>query len=274
MKIDLDLSPSSFKSNDHTVFHVRPNDYRCDLLLLASNEDKTREIIIPVDKCILETNVPYFKNMFSNGSNWLESKDSECLVPTIKLQLEKPEALGQFIKAIYDRNLDLNVENCVDIYHIIDYLSVESCLKDVEDYVKQNLTFENTIDLMMLMRGKLENEIEKFYEENKLKDPETFMKRLNNASLEVFLSAIHLIFGHIEFPIILEIMKSWITNNLQTKLEDIIPEIKFIFNSDYLANDFNHKDKFNFYNFCMQHISSESAYAIIGIYDGRKLLQI
>ena len=66
-KSTLDYHNDSFK-----VHHVRPNDASCDLLLLVSNE--TEKILIPCDKLILMKNIPFFEAMFSDSSNWVESK--------------------------------------------------------------------------------------------------------------------------------------------------------------------------------------------------------
>ena len=163
---------------------------------------------------------------------------------------------------IYDQNLDLTRENCIDMYHIVDYLSVESVLEEVQNFVKENLTFENTIDLMTLMGDKLENEIVEFYENNKLTDIEKFIAKLNKASQDVFLSVIHLIFEYIDCHLICKMIKSWFEHNSQSRIEDVIPEISYIFDSEdnERAADFSHKEKFKFYNFCLQRIDPESKY--------------
>ena len=269
MKIKPNLSSLSFKSEDYEVFHVRPNDYRCDLLLLASNENKSKELLIPVDKCVLEENIPYFKNMLSKDSNWFETKvianhlsqtlikHNEILVPTIKMHLDKPAVLGKVIKGIYDKDLEITKENCIDMYHMIDYLSVECCLEDVEKFVKENLTFENTIDLMMLMGDRLDSEIEDFYKNNELTDYDSFIDRLNEANPDVFLSVIHLIHDKLTPAMNCRILREWFRNNPKSLIEDIIPEIKYIFRD--LPN-FVHKEKFKFYNFCMQKIKPNSDY--------------
>ena len=75
IKFDIDKSDLDYQNKDYKVYHVRPNDASCDLLLLASN--KTEELLIPCDRDILKKNIPYFVDMFSDSSNRIESKNNE-----------------------------------------------------------------------------------------------------------------------------------------------------------------------------------------------------
>ena len=151
MKLDSKLSSLTFKSDKYTVFHVRENDYKTDLSLLVSNPDKSYCLLIPTDTNVLKENIPYFASMLSEDSNWEESKikiqvddDISKSAPILEITVPEPCYFALYLKAVYDKNLVLTKNNCAGFLQIIDFLSVESCLKDVENFVKENLTFENT----------------------------------------------------------------------------------------------------------------------------------
>ena len=71
MKIQFNLTPLSYKNKKYKIHHVRSNDYQADFLLLAINEKKSQELLIPCDKFILEQ-IPFFKELLDKPDNWIE----------------------------------------------------------------------------------------------------------------------------------------------------------------------------------------------------------
>jgi len=178
----VDDDERSFTDDNCYIHHVRPNDYNCDLLLIVTeitsseldpnsttSSDEAETYIMPVDKKILTTYVPYFDSLLSEDNNWFfytstDGQESQTK-PAIEIKIKKHEEFADFIKAIYGENLDLDEYNCVDFLYVIDFLSVEFCKKDFENFVKENLTFANTIELLKI--NKLEDEVGEFYKKNK-----------------------------------------------------------------------------------------------------------
>ena len=91
MKLDLDLSSlsiandveRSFTDDNHYIHHARPNDYNCDLLLIVTeitssetdlnsttSSEEAETYIMPVDKKILTTYIPFFDSLLSEDNNW------------------------------------------------------------------------------------------------------------------------------------------------------------------------------------------------------------
>ena len=127
-----------FKSDDYEVFNVEPKDYYCDLHILACTPDEEEQLLIPIDKNLVMKNLTYFELMFSENSNWEESKgnlsgsgDGSGKFPTemIKIHVPKPKLLGEYFKSLYNDELSITEENCADLHQISDFLRDEEMLK-------------------------------------------------------------------------------------------------------------------------------------------------
>lgn len=127
------------------IFYVRSFVASCDLRILARSDGQDK-LLIPVDKTFICDNLEYFKNMLNEDSTWIESKN----VPTITMDVDYPEILGEFIKALYDQKLNLTSENFHKFYQIADYLQDEKHIKIIRNYIKKETTIndKNCIELM------------------------------------------------------------------------------------------------------------------------------
>ena len=124
-----------YHSDKYQVYHAKSDDINCDLHILAatgsdvseaqqeenneSTSSSTNILLIPVDKIFIQENCPYFKTMLSKDSNWVEGKDKEASVATdsnneingiqtIKIYVDHPKALGDYIKSYYQGHSVLN----------------------------------------------------------------------------------------------------------------------------------------------------------------------
>ena len=125
MKLDLDLSSliiadddeRSFTDDDYYIRHVRPNDYNCDLLLIVTemqssepdlntttSEEEPDSVslgtfIIPADKKILTTYIPYFDSLLSDDNNWFfyTSTDGQTK-PAIEIKMTRQSNLMKMRK--------------------------------------------------------------------------------------------------------------------------------------------------------------------------------
>ena len=99
----------NYKSEEFEVYHVTKNDYYCDLHIIASYPDQEEKYLIPVHKQFMIENLNYFKNMFNSESNWEETKSKNNeKAHVINIEVPDPEEFAEYIKAIYDEDLDIN----------------------------------------------------------------------------------------------------------------------------------------------------------------------
>ena len=217
----------SYKSDEYDVYHVKDHDYYCDLHILACTPDEQVQILIPVDKIFMIDNLTYFENMFKLGSNWEEghSDDGDKIkaetdnkntnsVSTCSTAIKpekfpaqlttiivpSPLLLGEYIKSVYNESLEINPQNCADFHYIADFLQDEGLLYQIENYVKKNITFENSIDLMG-QSNKFEKVIKKYYTENSMGDEEVvkFAEDLCEMEIGKFVKMMELLDGTVSW---------------------------------------------------------------------------
>merc|ERR1712157_275858 len=116
--------------------------------IAIQNKKELIELLIPIiSKDFLIEKLPYFKNLFNDDNNFGDKTYIEidgqknCLV----INDENPEIFAQIIKALYTGELNLTLENCIEVYRIIDFLNVREdggkkyLVENVQKYIKKNL---------------------------------------------------------------------------------------------------------------------------------------
>ena len=135
-----------YTNPDYEVFHVSEKDYQSDTLILACTEDgTTKQILIPTDRIFLTKNIPFFEAMFRESSNWIEGNNHDTCndiewdnQKVVKIQKSdgsdllakkillpdpmKPETFAKYLKSLYAKNIDLDKNNCIDFYRVVDYV--------------------------------------------------------------------------------------------------------------------------------------------------------
>ena len=245
-----------YTNPDYEVFHVTEKDYQSDTLILACTEDgTTKQILIPTDRIFLTKNIPFFEAMFRESSNWIEGNDdmddikwdaqkivkivkadgSDLLAKKILLpDPMQPETFGKYMKSLYAKSLDIDTDNCVDFYRVVDYFQDKKTLEIIIQYIKQNITFENALTLMS-MSNLFDDEIGKFYKNNStceyLSDSNNLSKyliSLRSVSLDVFETHMYnLDYLGLGSAIFLEIIENQITY-FPESIRDILLSTSYI----------------------------------------------
>ena len=158
----------NYESLEYQVYHVTPNDYYCDLHIIASTPDQEDKLLIPVHKKFMIKHLKYFKNMFNSESNWEETEsDNSKLAQVINIEVPSPIHLASYIKSMYTGKLNITSSNCADYHYIADYFQDEVLLPEIIEFVKKHITFCNSLELIDYSE-RFEKEIEEFYNENSL----------------------------------------------------------------------------------------------------------
>jgi len=157
-----------YHSDKYQVYHAKSDDINCDLHILAatgsdvseaqqeensesSSSSNMNELLIPIDKIFIQENCPYFKTMLSKDSNWVEGKDKKASVATdssngiktIKIYVDHPKALGDYIKSYYQGELVTTPNDCPELYKVCDFLNDDFLLPKIEAYIENNINFQN-----------------------------------------------------------------------------------------------------------------------------------
>ena len=282
-----------YTNPDYEVFHVSEKDYQSDTLILACTEDgTTKQILIPTDRIFLIKNIPFFEAMFRESSNWIEGNDdgdtiewdnqkivkipksdgSNLLAKKILLpEPIRPEFFAFYMKSLYANNIDIDANNCVDFYRVVDYFQDKKTLDVIIEFIKKNITFENSL-VLMSMSNLFDAEIDAFYKNNQaceyLSKPNNLSKyliSLRTAPSQVFrknMSTLNNV--GLESSIFLKIIKSRI-NHFPKSIETIL------FISSFIIKRFSFNEKFVMYNHCVnifqdQIQASKDAQALCNIY--------
>ena len=250
------------------------------LLILACTEDgTTKQILIPTDRIFLTKNIPFFEAMFRESSNWIEGNDDMDDIKwddqkVVKVQKAdgnyllakkvllpnpmQPETFAKYMKSLYDKNLDIDRFNCVDFYRVIDYFQDKRTLEVIIQFIKNNITFGNSIALMN-MSNLFDDQVEAHYVRNAgeyLSDSSnlsTFLLTFRDASLNVFekiLLYLHKTDMESASSIFSKIIKNRI-NYFPETVESII------FRSSPIVRRFNLDEKFIMYNHCVNKIEEK-----------------
>ena len=92
---------------------------------------------------------------------------------------------AKYMKSLYDKQIDIDSDNCIDFYRVVDYFQDETTLKIIKKFIKKNITFENSI-ILMSMNNLFDDEIKKFYKDNNaaeyLSDPKNLSTFFTNVA--------------------------------------------------------------------------------------------
>ena len=109
------------------------------------------------------------KDSASTSNESSNSNLSGYLKPqAFELQLSTPNYLYTYLKSMYEESLYLNGINCVDYYEIANFLEDKLYLQTIHDFVKQHITFGNALALIDKSINIFDEEINLYFENNKL----------------------------------------------------------------------------------------------------------
>ena len=248
-----------FKSDKYEVYHVKETDYNCDLHIIGSTPGKKNQLLIPVDKNFMIKNLKYFENMFKAESNWEENKhdinSSSIQAQVANIEVSDPEYLGEYIKSMYTGKLDIDNGNCADFYAIADFFQDESLIQEISDFIKNNITFINSIKLINYS-DKFENEIEKFYESNDnfLSDIYQFMAELIITVIDPnkFIKIMKILKLVVSSEKYVNILISWLQYNEEPGR--IIDEVVYEINFEKILL----KQKYKFLDYCVRNTTNRN----------------
>lgn len=246
----------NYTSEKYPVYHARQDDYTCDLHIIATTLDNNDQILIPVDKKKMMENLPYFENMFKSESNWEENKMSDGdsgEIPSITIEVSRPTLLGDYIKSMYTGELEITDEDCVDFHYIADYFQDNILLQDIVLFIRRNITFENSIQLINNdYSDKFEDEITRFFSETKLKNFDEFLIKLNDMIMEKFIRMVKILNKVKDFSSAnyIKIIMSWMKN--YQNFGNII-ESSFLYEIDFQKTEIKHR--LIFFNYYFENIA-------------------
>ena len=126
------------------------------------------------DKNFLISKIPYFKNLLKDDNlfgnkSYLEIDGQKCLI----MRDQDPIVFANILKMLYTGRLDLNLDNCIEIYRILDFLNLcrdsasvadedagqiilgQYLANDVHDFIEKNLTKLSKIQFDKILRYNL-----------------------------------------------------------------------------------------------------------------------
>jgi hypothetical protein len=129
-------------------------------------------------------------------------------------------------------------------------------LKQIEDFIKENINFTNSIQLIN-QSDKFEVSIKEFFVNNKLKDVDSFGKELGKMEFQKFSKMMKLLDGQVTSEQFIKLQRIYLsiatsnnTDDYQTILEEMIMELNY--------QNVSAKEKFRFYNSCVTKVSEAS----------------
>ena len=84
----------TFKSDVYKVCNIIDRDIYCDLHVIGVDFLQNK-LLIPIDKQVVIQHLPYFENMFREGSNWIEGKQIETTNSGVTETIVKVDNLEQ-----------------------------------------------------------------------------------------------------------------------------------------------------------------------------------
>lgn len=123
------------KLNEQRLSH----SHMCDMTI--SGDDS--ESVFHVHKCLIISASDYFLAMFNSGMQ-------ECKKDSIQLKGISSQGLKEVIDFIYSGELKLSLYNIQDILRAVSHLQVKHALKLCEEYLIEETTCENCIDMLNL----------------------------------------------------------------------------------------------------------------------------
>ncbi|CAF2401212.1 unnamed protein product [Rotaria sp. Silwood2] len=110
----------------------------CDLVLCAENEK------FNVHKCVLVASSDYFEAMISRSGM------QEATADTIELKDITANGLRAVLDFIYTGELSLSIENIAEVLRAVTHLQVHHAIKLCEDFLIEETTVDNCIDVLSL----------------------------------------------------------------------------------------------------------------------------
>ena len=105
--------------------HLSDPEY-CDVTIVASDGE------IPANKVILGMRSQYFRSMFSNNNNFVESQENKVKMPYTKAVLEKVVIYLYSGKMKYD---DVDLRSQLDLLELLNMMNLSSEFSTVEGSV-------------------------------------------------------------------------------------------------------------------------------------------
>ena len=267
----------NFDGLEYPVHHIQPKDHNCDLHIIAKSPDKPSKdaLLIPVDKKFMIKNMAYFKNMFNSESNWEECKSVKSKVPFVThIEVAKPLSLVSYMRSMYSGELEITKKNLADFHYIADYFQDDVLLPKIDQFVKENIDFINSIDLINYS-DKFENEIEKFYSENKtlmnkildedhmklnisydhLFDTQKFLSKLTSMKIEKFIKILNIFKNTIYSEDYIAIIIHWIKSQKYINPVETIMDDNLLYEIDFSKCSLNYRYKL--LNYCVEVIDKQ-----------------
>ena len=160
----------------------------------------------------------------------------------------KPLFFAKFLKSLYNEWMDINEANCIDYYRVVDYLQDDKSLDRIVNFISQNITFENSIDLLQLT-NKFDESIEQFYGKNNINGQEmsdhiNYIIKVNTAEPATFIKIIQNLRKRSSSSICANILKVYLSNHEISSCTQIPVSIyKDIFSSDSNESKLENNDK-------------------------------
>ena len=146
MKIQLnkDYQPLKLELEESMeLYHPSEDCLNFDILLAIKTQDysdKCKKICVASNKEFLRKNVPYFGAKFNPDSNWKDtgSKRTKTGLVIIEEEWENPQIFADYLRALNEKVLDVNQNNCAQLYSLLDYLSEDKKILDKIRMKKKN----------------------------------------------------------------------------------------------------------------------------------------
>ena len=116
----------------------------------VDREPNDTEVYIPLHKCMLIENLPYFKNMYNQDSNWHREIDehTNCDILDGSL-LAQGDVLIEYFKSMYaHEDLKPTKANTLDLVKLADFLGDTPNLQILKKYVANMISLDNFIEFL------------------------------------------------------------------------------------------------------------------------------
>ena len=207
----------------------------------------------------------HLPTLWSEGKVITTKTTDGRVISTFKIILPhtiEPEFFAKYIKSIYDKSITLTDKNCAKFYQVIDFFEDTKTLSIVTEFIKKNISFENSFHLMN-MTSIFNSEIEEWYKtENRaqkffdMQEQSTINKSTlptNGLSLEVFTKFIRILDRcQMDNFSILKIIAKRILSH-PTEVIDILVLLEGVF------KQYDQKEKDYLYHHCMISVNRYNA---------------
>jgi hypothetical protein len=136
----MELSFKNISNKVNTLNDLRLNQLLCDCTI--KTEDNKNFL---VHRIILSASSEYFRALFTNG---MADTNQEM----IKINGIDSETMGLIIDWIYTKNICIHFENIERLFVAADQLQEFSLFEKCVQFLEENMTYENVIDLRKLSK--------------------------------------------------------------------------------------------------------------------------